>query len=102
MKKKYKNTGTLEELILSSLKTDEDIKEWLTISFEEFIEDDDIVAFSKTLEYAIKAKNFINEISSDKNILQNNFYAMCDGREQLQVNTILKIIKELGYSLRIY
>ena len=33
-----KNTGKFNEYILKDLKTDDDIKEWINIGFEEFLQ----------------------------------------------------------------
>ena len=47
--KSMKNTGSFNEYILKDLKTDEDIKEWINIGFEEFLQDNDLNAFVKAL-----------------------------------------------------
>jgi len=101
MNKKYKNTGTLEELILSGMETEADIKEWLTISLEEFLEDGDLTAFCRTLEYAVKAKDTISGISNKTGISRSNLYALFKGESQPQMKTVLKVIKELGYRLKV-
>ena len=46
------NIDSFNEYILKDLKTDEDIKEWINIGFEEFIETNDLNTFIKALEYA--------------------------------------------------
>lgn len=48
------------------MKTDEDIKEWLNIGFQEFLQDNDLNAFVKALEYAVRAKDTISGISKKK------------------------------------
>ena len=60
------NTGSFNEYILNDLKTDEDIKEWINIGFEEFLQDNDLNAFVKALEYAVRAKDSISGISKFK------------------------------------
>jgi len=99
--KKYKNTGTLEELVLSGIKTEEDIKEWLTISIEEFLEDGDVNSFRKAIEYAVKAKHSLSPASTKNNTSKTNFYPIFKDENQPPINVALKTIKELGYSLRI-
>ena len=42
----YKNTGSFDDFLLKDLSTDEDIKEWLTISLENFLEDNDLTTFT--------------------------------------------------------
>ena len=102
MDKVYKNTGTLDELILSGLESEEDIKEWLTINLEEYEEDKDIQTFIKCIEYAIIAKGKIAKHSQRKTTnTKKNITAIINSDSELQLNTVLKIFKELGYSLKV-
>lgn len=57
------NSKSFSEYILKDLKTNEDIKEWLNIGFQEFLQDNDLNAFVKALEYAVRAKDTISGIS---------------------------------------
>ena len=98
---KYKKTGKLDELILKDLKTDKDIKEWLAVSLEEYTEDNDFNAFFRSLEYAVKAKDSISGISKKTGISRSNLYAIFNGEVQPQMNTVIKILKELGYKLKV-
>lgn len=98
---KYKYTGTLDKLILKDLKTDDDIKEWLAVSLEEYSEDNDFNAFFRSLEYAIKAKDSISGISKKTGISRSNLYKIFQGEVQPQMNTVIKILKELGYKLKV-
>ena len=61
------------EYILKDLKTDEDIKEWLNIGFQKFLQDNDLNAFVKALEYAVRAKDKISGISK-KPVFQEATY----------------------------
>ncbi len=95
------NTGSFNDYILSDLKTDDDIKEWLNIGFEEFLKDNDLNAFIKALEYAVKAKDTIMGMSKKTGISRSNLYAIFKGEQKPQLSTALKIIKELGYTLKV-
>lgn len=95
------NMTSFNEYILSDLKTDEDIKEWLNIGFEEFLKDNDLNAFIKALEYAVKAKDTIMGMSKKTGISRSNLYAIFKGEQKPQLSTALKIIKELGYTLKV-
>lgn len=101
MTKKYKNIKDLEDLILDDLKSEKDIKEWLTISLNEFIEDYDYNSFYRSLEYAIKAKDSISGMSKKTGISRSNLYSIFKGDIQPQMSTVLKILKELGYKLKV-
>lgn len=93
--------GSFNEYILGDLKTDEDIKEWINIGFEEFLIDNDLNSFVKALEYAVRAKDSILGMSKKTGISRSNLYAIFNGEQQPQLSTALKIIKELGYSVKI-
>ena len=94
-------TGSFNGYILSDLKTDDDIKEWLNIGFEEFLKDNDLNAFIKALEYSVKAKDTIMGMSKKTGISRSNLYAIFKGEQKPQLSTALKIIKELGYTLKV-
>ncbi len=94
-------SNSFSEYILSDLKTDEDIKDWINIGFQEFIQDNDLNAFVKALEYAVKAKDSISGISKKTGISRSNLYAIFNGSQQPQLSTALKIIKELGYTVQV-
>jgi len=95
------NKGSFNEYILNDLKTDEDIKEWINVGFDEFLQNNDLNAFIKALEYAVRAKDSILGMSKKTGISRSNLYAIFNGEQQPQLSTALKIIKELGYTLRI-
>ena len=69
---KMNNSKSFSEYILKDLKTDEDIKEWLNIGFQEFLQDNDLNAFVKALEYAVRAKDTISGISKKTGISRSN------------------------------
>jgi len=95
------SSKSFNEYILKDLKTDEDIKEWLNIGFEEFLQDNDLNTFVKVLEYAVRAKDSILGISKKTGISRSNLYVIFKGEQQPQLSTALKIIKELGYSVKV-
>lgn len=95
------NTGSFNEYILNDLKTDADIKEWINMGFEEFLADNDLNSFVKALEYAVRAKDSISGISKKTGISRSNLYAIFNGQQQPQLSTTLKILKELGFSIKV-
>lgn len=98
---KYTKALDIESLVMETLTTEEDIKEWLTANLEAYIEDGDIKAFVRCLEYAVKAKDSISGISRKTGISRSNLYAIFKGEVTPQLNTIAKILKELGYTLKV-
>ena len=95
------NTGSFNEYVLNDLKTDTDIKEWLNVGFDEFIQNGDLDAFVKALEFAVRAKDTIAGISHKTGVARSNLYAIFKGEQEPQLKTALKIIKELGYTLKV-
>ncbi|MBQ8635328.1 putative addiction module antidote protein [bacterium] len=91
----------LDELIENQLKTQEDIKEWLNIALEEYLLTNDSTSFIKALEDALKAKDTISNISKKTGISRSNIYSILKGEVKPQLETVLKIFKELGYSIKI-
>lgn len=94
-------SGSFNEYILKDLKTDKDIKEWINIGFEEFLQDNDLNAFVKSLEYAVRAKDSISGMAKKTGISRSNLYAIFNGQQKPQLVTALKIIKELGYTVQV-
>ena len=92
---------SFNEYVLNDLKTDDDIKQWINIGFAEFLQDNDLNAFVKALEYAVRAKDSISGISKKTGISRSNLYAIFNGEQQPQLSTALKIIKELGYTVQV-
>lgn len=95
------NNFNLEELIDNELKTEEDIKEWLSLNLEEYLNDGDLNAFVKALEHVVRAKDSISNLSKKTGISRSNLYAIFKGEVTPQFNTILKVLKELGYTLKV-
>lgn len=94
-------TSSFNKYVLKDLKTDKDIKEWINIGFEEFLSDNDLNSFIKALEYAVRAKDSILNMSKKTGISRSNLYAIFNGTQQPQLSTALKIIKELGYTVKV-
>ena len=73
----------------------------INIGFEEFLADNDLNSFVKALEYAVRAKDSISGISKKTGISRSNLYAIFNGQQQPQLSTTLKILKELGFSIKV-
>lgn len=53
----------VSEMIRRELTTEEDIKEWLSLNLEAYLEDGNLYAFVRSLEYAVRAKDNISNLS---------------------------------------
>ena len=91
----------IDNFIEKNLKTEEDIKEWLTITLDDYIQDSDFESFFKALEYAVKAKTTISKISDSTKISRSNLYKMFKSEQSPQFETVMKVLKELGYTLKV-
>ena len=66
----------LSKIIESELKTEEDIKEWLSLNLDEYLQDGDLNAFVRALEYVVRVKDNISNISRKTGISRSNLYAI--------------------------
>lgn len=98
-----KNTKdfNVSEFIIEDLKTEDDIKEWLSLNLETYLEDGNLDAFVRALEYVVRAKDNISSISRKTGISRSNLYAIFNGEVTPQFDTVLKVLKELGYTLKV-
>ncbi len=91
----------LTEIIEQELKTEDDIKEWLSLNLEAYLEDGNLNAFVRSLEYVVRAKDNISNLSKKTGISRSNLYAIFKGEVTPQFDTVLKVLKELGYTLKV-
>ena len=91
----------ISEIIENELKTEEDIKEWLSLNLEAYLEDGNLNAFVRSLEYVVRTKDNISNLSKKTGISRSNLYAIFKGEVTPQFDTVLKVLKELGYTLKV-
>lgn len=98
-----KNTKdfNISEIIENELKTEDDIKEWLSLNLEAYLDDGDLNAFVRALEHVVRAKDNISNLSKKTGISRSNLYAIFKGEVTPQFDTVLKVLKELGYTLKV-
>lgn len=95
------NNFDISVIIEDELKTEEDIKEWLSLNLEAYLEDGNLYAFVRSLEYVVWAKDNISNLSKKTGISRSNLYAIFKGEVTPQFDTVLKVLKELGYTLKV-
>ncbi len=91
----------ISKIIEQELNTEENIKEWLSLNLEAYLEDGNLNAFVRSLEYVVKAKDNISNLSKKTGISRSNLYAIFKGEVTPQFDTVLKILNELGYTLKV-
>ena len=68
----------LSKLIDNELKTEEDIKEWLSLNLAEYLEDGNLNAFVRSLEYVVRAKDNISNLSRKTGISETQIRRLID------------------------
>lgn len=96
-----KNTISFDEISEQCMKDIELQKEYLNISLEEYITDGDFNKFYKSLEKVIKSRESVSSFAQKVNIDRSNLYSLFNGEKVPRLDTIAKILKELGYNLKV-
>jgi probable addiction module antidote protein len=86
---------------LKMLDSEETIKDFLNVALESYIEDGDFNAFYSELEIVIKARENVSGFCRKLNINRSNLYAMFKNKTNPRLDTIAKILHELGFTLRV-
>ncbi len=76
-------------------------KEYLNLSLAEYLEDGDFNTFYRSLEKVIKARGSISEFAKKVDMERANLYTLFKGQKVPRLDTIAKILKELGYTLNV-
>lgn len=96
-----KNTIPYNELEKKYMEDYEYQKEYLNLSLEEYITDCDFNKFYKSLEKVIKSRESISSFAKKVNIDRSNLYTLFNGEKVPRLDTIAKILKELGYTIKV-
>lgn len=95
------NYINFEDDLVERLQDPEYQREFLNVTLEEYIEDGDFKSFFKSLKYVIKARGNVSEFAQKVNLNRRNLYEIFKGEQKPQLDTVIKILKELGYSLKV-
>ena len=101
IKKLKENTISYEELSEKHLLDIEVQKEYLNLSLAEYISDGDFNKFYKSLEKIIKSRESVTSFAKKVNIDRTNLYTLFNGEKVPRLDTIAKILKELGFSIQV-
>ncbi len=91
----------LNDFILEQLKDEEFQKEYMNQTLAEYIEDGNFNAFFRSLELVIKSRDTISGFCEKAGIDRALLYDVFKGERVPKVDTLAKILKTLGYSLKI-
>ncbi len=98
MKSEFKSHS---EHMQESLRDEEYQKMYLNASIQEFISDGDYDLFFASLEKVIKARGTVSEFAEKTGITRAALYEMFRGERVPRFDTIGKLLKELGYTLKV-
>ena len=101
IKKLKENTISYEELSEKHLLDIEVQKEYLNLSLAEYVSDGDFNKFYKSLEKIIKSRESVTSFAKKVNIDRTNLYTLFNGEKVPRLDTIAKILKELGFSIQV-
>jgi len=97
----YKHTISHDEFMNMALADPEDQREYINASLEEYLEDGDFNMFYKSLERVIKVRDSVSNFAKKTELDRSNLYAIFNSKQKPQLETIAKILKELGYTLKV-
>lgn len=89
------------EFLIDQLKDESFQKEYMNESLSEYIEDGNFNAFFRSLENVIKSRDTISGFCKKAGIDRALLYDIFAGKRVPKIDTLAKIIKTLGYSLKI-
>ena len=91
----------LNEFIIEQLKDEEFQKEYMNDSLAEYINDGDFNAFFRSLELVIKSRDSISGFCEKAGIDRAMLYQIFNGERVPRLDTLAKILKTLGYNLKV-
>jgi probable addiction module antidote protein len=88
--------------IIQELQEDEEFsREYLNGALENYLETGNFNYLYKGLERVIKARGSVSQFAREANLDRTNLYAIFNNKKKPQLETIAKILNQLGYSLKI-
>ena len=90
-----------EEHMSTVLQDEEYQKMYLNSAIQEFISDGNYDLFFQSLEQVVRARMSISELSQKTGITRKALYEMFKGERTPRLDTIGKLLKELGYTLQV-
>ena len=93
--------SNLDDFIIEQLQDEQFQKEYMNQSLSEYIEDGNFNAFFRSLEYVIKSRDSISGFCDKVGLDRTMLYEVFKGERVPKVDTLAKILKALGYSLKV-
>ena len=93
--------SSFDEAFAEIINSKEDIKNYLDEAFAAYLNDGDFNAFYSSLKLCILAKDNLEGFAKKVNLSRMGLYNIVNGKKEPKLTTIAKILKELGFSLKI-
>ena len=93
--------SNLNDFFFFFLKDAEFQKEYMNQSLAQYIEDGNFASFFRSLELVIKSRGTISGFCEKAGIDRAMLYSVFKGERVPKVDTLAKILKTLGYSLKV-
>lgn len=90
-----------EEIMLEFLAKPGAIREFLNTNLEMYLEDGDFNGFYRSLEYVIKAQDSISNFAKKTKLSRATLYDIFNGKKEPKIQTLSKILNELGYKIQV-
>lgn len=98
---KYNNSISMEEAFCEVFDTEEDLKDYLSFAFEQYLEDGDFNVFYRSLELVIKSRDTMQGFAKKVDLSKMGLYNIVKGKKEPKITTLAKILKELNLTLKI-
>ena len=91
----------LTDFIVEQLKDTDFQREYMNETLFEYINDGNFNAFFRSLELVIKSRESVSAFCDKAGIDRAMLYQIFSGKRIPRVDTLAKILKTLGYTLRV-
>lgn len=91
----------LTDFIVEQLKDTDFQREYMNETLFEYINDGNFNAFFRSLELVIKSRESVSAFCDKAGIDRAMLYQIFSGKRVPRVDTLAKILKTLGYTLRV-
>ena len=89
------------DFVLEQLKDEEFQKEYMNDSLVQYVNDGDFNAFFRSLAMVIRSRDSISGFCKKAGIDRAMLYDIFAGKRVPRVDTLAKILKALGYNLKV-
>jgi probable addiction module antidote protein len=98
---KYKNSTSFDDFMIRNLKDEEVAKEFLNASLENYVQEGHFDEFLSSLELVIKTRQSVSSFAQETKLNRANLYSIFRSKKKPQFDTVLKILAQLGFSIKV-